>query len=43
MIDYLNDFGDGWEHRLIVSDVRAGDPDLSHPRCIAGARNAPPI
>ena len=27
-IDYMYDFGDSWEHRLTVSDVRAGDPDL---------------
>ncbi len=41
-IDYLYDFGDGWEHRLIVTNVRAGDPDLSYPRYIAGERSAPP-
>jgi hypothetical protein len=41
-IDYLYDFGDGWEHRLTVTNIRAGDPDLSYPRYIAGERNAPP-
>ncbi|HEX3881549.1 MAG TPA: plasmid pRiA4b ORF-3 family protein [Stellaceae bacterium] len=41
-IDYLYDFGDGWEHRLTVTNIRAGDPDLSYPRYIAGDRNAPP-
>ena len=41
-IDYLYDFGDCWEHRLTVSDIRAGDPELSYPRYIAGERNAPP-
>jgi len=30
------------EHRLTVTNVRAGDPDLSYPRYIAGERNAPP-
>jgi NAD(P)-dependent dehydrogenase (short-subunit alcohol dehydrogenase family) len=24
VIDYTYDFGDGWEHRLTVTDVRAG-------------------
>ena len=41
-IDYLYDFGDSWEHRLTVTDIRAGDPDLSYPRYTAGERNGPP-
>ncbi len=41
-IDYLYDFGDCWEHRLTLSNVRAGDPDLSYPRYIIGERSAPP-
>lgn len=41
-IDYLYDFGDSWEHRLIVSNVRAGDPDRSYPRYVGGERNGPP-
>ena len=41
-IDYLYDFGDGWEHRLTVSNVRAGDPDRSYPRYVGGERNGPP-
>jgi hypothetical protein len=41
-IDYLCDFGDGWEHRLTVTEIRAGDPDLSYLRYVAGERNAPP-
>ncbi len=41
-IDYIYDFGDSWEHRLTVTDIRPGDPDLSYPRYIAGERNAPP-
>ena len=41
-IDYLYDFGDCREHRLTVTNVRAGDPELSYPRYIAGERNAPP-
>jgi hypothetical protein len=41
-IDYVYDFGDCWEHRLTVSNVRPGDPNLTYPRYIAGERNAPP-
>jgi hypothetical protein len=41
-IDYLYDFGDSWEHRLIVSNVRAADPDSSYPRYVRGERNGPP-
>ena len=41
-IDYLYDFGDSWEHRLTVSNVRAGDPDRSYPRYVRGERNGPP-
>ena len=29
-VDYLYDFGDSWEHRLSITDVRAGDPNLSY-------------
>jgi hypothetical protein len=39
---YTYDFGDNWEHRLIVSSIRAGTPGVSYPRLIAGERNAPP-
>jgi hypothetical protein len=42
MIDYTYDFGDNWEHRLIVSDVRPGDPGTDYPRFIGGERDGPP-
>jgi hypothetical protein len=41
-IDYIYDFGDCWEHKLTVGNVRAGDPSLSYPRYVAGERNGPP-
>ena len=31
VIDYTYDFGDCWEHRLTVTDVRAGQPGVSYP------------
>lgn len=41
-IDYLYDFGGSWEHRLVVTAVRAGDPEACYPRYVGGERNAPP-
>lgn len=41
-IDYTYDFGDTWEHSLIVSDVRSGDPATAYPRFIGGERDCPP-
>lgn len=41
-IDYTYDFGDNWEHSLIVSDVRSGDPGTAYPRFIEGERDCPP-
>ena len=41
-IEYVYDFGDCWEHRLTVTDVRAGNPSLSYPRYVGGERNGPP-
>ncbi len=41
-IDYTYDFGDNWEHRLVVSDVRSGDPGTPYPRFIGGERDCPP-
>ena len=32
VIDYTYDFGDCWEHRLTVTDVRAGKPGVPYPR-----------
>ena len=41
-IDYLYDFGDGWEHRLTVTKLHQGEPGIGYPRYVAGERNAPP-
>jgi hypothetical protein len=42
VIDYTYDFGDCWERRLTVTDVRAGQPGVSYPRYVGGERNGPP-
>jgi len=41
-INYLYDFGDGWEHRLTVTGARTGDPGTAYPRYLSGGMNAPP-
>jgi hypothetical protein len=41
-IDYTYDFGDNWEHTLVVSDVRPGNTGTPYPRFIAGERDCPP-
>jgi hypothetical protein len=42
MINYIYDFGDNWEHSLVVSDVRSGDNSTAYPRFIGGERDCPP-
>src|SRR5688500_17775274 len=41
-VDYLYDFGDGWDHRLTVEKVLAPEPDVRYPRCVSGRRACPP-
>lgn len=42
VIGYVYDFGDSWEHRLILDRVRAGQPGIAYPRYVGGDRSAPP-
>jgi Plasmid pRiA4b ORF-3-like protein len=42
VLDYTYDFGDQWEHRLTVTDVRAGEPGVSYPRYISGEETGRP-
>jgi Plasmid pRiA4b ORF-3-like protein len=39
---YTYDFGDWWEHDVLVEDVLEADPALRYPVCIAGERACPP-
>lgn len=41
-LGYTYDFGDDWEHDIVVEAVTDGEPDVSYPRCVAGRRAGPP-
>lgn len=39
---YEYDFGDGWEHKVILEKIIAYTPGQTVPRCITGRRSCPP-
>ena len=39
---YKYDFGDGWEHDILVEKVVPREADARYPRCLAGRRACPP-
>lgn len=39
---YTYDFGDGWEHLLVVEKILPKEEAGRYPVCLAGARNCPP-
>ncbi|MFY1598982.1 plasmid pRiA4b ORF-3 family protein [Micromonospora sp. WMMD737] len=39
---YTYDFGDWWEHDLVVEDACTADPDGRYPSCLDGERACPP-
>jgi len=39
---YLYDFGDGWEHDIVVEAIEPSGPRVRYPRLLAGARAGPP-
>ncbi len=41
-IIYEYDFGDGWEHELILEKVLPIDDKMNYPVCLKGAMNCPP-
>lgn len=39
---YTYDFGDNWEHDIVVEKVLDRDASVAYPRCVGGRRAAPP-
>lgn len=39
---YEYDFGDGWEHTILVEKILPADPAVHYPLCVAGKRACPP-
>lgn len=39
---YEYDFGDGWEHDVVVEKILPPDASFKHPVCLAGANACPP-
>ncbi|ONI79558.1 hypothetical protein ALI144C_26115 [Actinosynnema sp. ALI-1.44] len=39
---YTYDFGDNWEHDIVVEDISPVAADVRYPRCLTGRRACPP-
>ncbi len=39
---YEYDFGDSWEHVILVEKILPPDPNISYPICLKGKRTCPP-
>ncbi len=42
VLRYEYDFGDSWEHMLLVEDILEYQPDMRYPVCLIGERSCPP-
>ena len=40
--DYEYDFGDGWEHEIVLEEITSRIPHKRYPLCLDGARACPP-
>lgn len=40
--DYLYDFGDNWEHRILLEKILPRDKNIDYPICVSGKRACPP-
>ena len=41
-LTYLYDFGDSWEHTILLEKILPFDPEIIYPQCIDGERACPP-
>jgi len=39
---YEYDFGDGWEHQILLEKIIQADNEVEYPICLAGKRACPP-
>jgi hypothetical protein len=39
---YEYDFGDSWQHQIVVEQILLPEPRVSYPRCVGGQRACPP-
>lgn len=39
---YNYDFGDDWEHEIVLEAILPKEPKVKFPKCLAGARSCPP-
>lgn len=39
---YHYDFGDDWQHTVVLEKVTESEPGVTYPRCVAGAQACPP-
>jgi len=39
---YEYDFGDGWQHEIVLEKTLEPEPKVKYPRCVEGARACPP-
>ena len=41
-LHYMYDFGDGWEHEIVLEKILPFEPDATLPVCLKGSRACPP-
>ncbi len=41
-LDYLYDFGDGWEHKVKIERIGEPEPGVAYPRLLAASGRCPP-
>jgi hypothetical protein len=41
-VSYEYDFGDGWNHQVLLEEILPGEKDARYPICVGGERACPP-